>query len=60
MGALNIQEACAWKEALEYVIDQYQNQHTSAGNMLIPLEHKESVELERTASSSGRESPYVF
>jgi hypothetical protein len=22
MGALNIQEACAWKEALEYVIDQ--------------------------------------
>ncbi|CAK9190399.1 unnamed protein product [Sphagnum jensenii] len=58
MGALNIQEACAWKEALEYVIDQYQNQHTSTGNMLISLEHKESVEPERTASSSGRESPY--
>ncbi|KAH8972155.1 hypothetical protein BDL97_02G180500 [Sphagnum fallax] len=57
MGALNIQEACAWKEALERVIDQYQNQHASSGQMLISHERKESVELERTASSSDRESP---
>ncbi|CAM6008576.1 unnamed protein product [Sphagnum balticum] len=56
MGALNIQEACAWKEALEHVIDQYQNQHASSGQMLISHERKESVELERTASSSDRES----
>eukprot|EP00246_Nothoceros_aenigmaticus_P000673 TRINITY_DN10920_c0_g2_i4.p2 TRINITY_DN10920_c0_g2~~TRINITY_DN10920_c0_g2_i4.p2 ORF type:complete len:261 (-),score=38.76 TRINITY_DN10920_c0_g2_i4:995-1777(-) len=58
MAALNIQEANAWKEALEQVIDQHLGGHVHIQSSVQQFDGRNLKvnEPERTASSSDRES----
>ncbi|XP_024396181.1 protein ENHANCED DISEASE RESISTANCE 2 isoform X3 [Physcomitrium patens] len=57
MAAFNVQDASAWKEALEQVIDQYLNLHTTNGSMTFPPSVcKTQEDPDRDASSSDHDS----
>nr|PNR48594.1 hypothetical protein PHYPA_013071 [Physcomitrium patens] len=57
MAAFNVQDASAWKEALEQVIDQCLILHTADVNMTFPLSvFKTPVDQGRNASSSDHDS----
>ncbi|KAL8498609.1 hypothetical protein ACS0TY_021812 [Phlomoides rotata] len=56
MAAYNIQEALIWKEKIESIIDQQQELQATRGNKYHSFEYKVSMDTERNASSSDRES----
>eukprot|EP00252_Welwitschia_mirabilis_P003462 TRINITY_DN13535_c0_g2_i1.p1 TRINITY_DN13535_c0_g2~~TRINITY_DN13535_c0_g2_i1.p1 ORF type:complete len:294 (-),score=40.62 TRINITY_DN13535_c0_g2_i1:184-1065(-) len=57
MAAFNINDALLWKEKIEFVIDQHHNSVEESGTRFCnSVEYKSTVENDRTASSSDRES----
>ncbi|XP_047325378.1 protein ENHANCED DISEASE RESISTANCE 2-like isoform X2 [Impatiens glandulifera] len=59
MAAFNVQEAHAWKEKIEFVIDQHQgSQVASNGKKYISFEYKPGMDNGRKSSSSDQESQF--